>query len=95
MHEKLSRKEVVKQRWGAKDQDVALKLQELSVDTAGGQWRENHVREYHAVTNHIASSQLRLICQPSATKPSRALSFLLPHDAAKTFLCEELLCCCK
>lgn len=66
---KMSRKEDAGQRWGARDQDVALKLQELSVDTAGGQWRQNHVREYHDVTNHIANSQLRLIRQPSATRP--------------------------
>lgn len=85
----------MEQRWGAKDQDVALKLRELSVDTAGGQWRENHVREYHTVTNHIANSQLRLIRQPSAPQPLHALSFSLPHNAAKTFLCEELLCCHK
>lgn len=66
-HEEMSRKEDMEQRWSTKDQDVALKLQELSVDTAGGQWRGNHVREYHAVINHIANSQLRLIRQPSAT----------------------------
>lgn len=45
MHDEMSREEDVEQRWGAKDQDVALKLRELSVDTAGGRWRENHVRE--------------------------------------------------
>lgn len=93
MHEERSRKENMEQRWGVKDQDVALKLQELSVDTAGGRRRENHVTEYHAVTNHIANSQVRLISQPSATQPLHTLSFLLPHDAAMTFLCEELLCC--
>ena len=91
MHEEMSRKEDVEQRWGAKDQDVALKLQELSVDAAGRRWRENHVREYHTVTNHIANSQLRLIRQPSATQPLHALIYLPPHDAAKTFLCEEAL----
>lgn len=89
----MSRKEDVKQRWDAKDQDVALKRQELSVDTAGGWWREIHVREYHAVTNHISNSQVRLISQPSATQPLHTLSFLAHHDEAMTFLCEELLCC--
>lgn len=63
------------ERWGSKDQDIALKLRELSVDTAGGWWGENHVREYHAVTNHPAISQLRLICQPSVTQPLLTLSF--------------------
>lgn len=67
MHEEMSRKEDAEQRWGARDQDVALEPQELSVEAAGGRWRENHVREYHAVANHIANSQLRLIRQPSAT----------------------------
>lgn len=93
MHEEISWKEDLEQRWGAKDQDVALKLQELSVDTAGGQWRENHDREYHTVTNHIANSQLSLIRQPSATQPLHTLRFLLPHDTSKTILCEKLLCC--
>lgn len=36
MHEEMSRKEDMEQRWSTKDQDVALKLQELSVETAGG-----------------------------------------------------------
>lgn len=83
----------MEQRWGTQDQEVALKLQELSVDTAGGQWRENHVREYHAVTNRIANSQLRLNRQPSVTQPLHAHSFLLRRDAAKTFLCKVVLCC--
>lgn len=69
MHELRSGMEDTEQRWGTEDQDVASKLQELIVDTAGGQWRENHVREYHAVTNHIANSQVGLISQPSVTQP--------------------------
>lgn len=81
------------ERWGSKDQDIALKLRELSVDTAGGWWGENHVREYHAVTNHPAISQLRLICQPSVTQPLLTLSFFLPsHNATETFLCVDSCC---
>lgn len=36
MHEEMSRKEDTEERWGSIDQDIALKLRELSVDTAGG-----------------------------------------------------------
>lgn len=35
MHEEMSRKDT-EERWGSTDQDIALKLRELSVDTAGG-----------------------------------------------------------
>lgn len=63
MQEEINSTETTEERLGTKDQDVAVKLWELSVDPAGGRWKENHVREDHAVTNNIAnrSAQIDLL----------------------------------
>lgn len=59
-------------RWGTGTAGAA--------DAAGGWWGGNHVRKYHAVTNHIAITRLSLICQPSATQPLHVLRFYtFPH----------------
>lgn len=65
MHEK---KRMWSKGGAKKNQDVAMELQELSVDTAGGQ-----SREYHAVTNHNHQLPAEIdpltFCYPAFTHP--------------------------
>ncbi|TNN36143.1 hypothetical protein EYF80_053685 [Liparis tanakae] len=75
----------MEQRWRARDGDVAVKLWERGVSPAGGRWRENHGREYHAVANQTANSQLRWIRRPAAPRPRHALTPPPPPFAAEAF----------
>lgn len=84
--------EATEERLGTKDQVLAVKHWEVSVDPAGSWWRENHVREHHAVTNHIAISQLRLICQPSEIQLSHPFFNFTPMRQNTFLLCKEHCC---
>lgn len=82
----------MERRWGTKDQDVALKLQELSVGMAGGRSCQGIPCCHKSHCQLPGEIDPPTFCCPALTHPHIFFSYT-SHHASLTFLCKELLCC--